>query len=106
MKIKYGNTARMLFSLDKLKPLDMRIIEKVIFTFGKGNKQLIKEYPGSVKYIDNYGFLVEFSQEDMRTFNQGDIIEYDVKCVYMTGDVVSSKIGELEIEEVVNTNVY
>ena len=85
---------------------DLNLVDKVLFTFGEGRKQIIKEYPREVRLYNGRSFLVNFSQEDTYRFKEGDSIEYDVKFVFKTGDVVSSEIGEVEIEEVVNKKTY
>ena len=107
MEIKFSNSGYMFFKVSDESILDMRIISKVLFTFGKGAKQLIKEYPGEVSYFERErGFLVPFSQEDMTRFRQGEDVEYDVKFLYKTGDSYSTDIGNFEVGEVVNKNIY
>ncbi len=107
MEIKFSNSGYMFFKVSDESILDMRIISKVLFTFGKGAKQLIKEYPGEVSYFERErGFLVPFTQEDMTRFRQGEDVEYDVKFLYKTGDSYSTDIGNFEVGEVVNKNIY
>ncbi|WP_290776473.1 hypothetical protein [Anaerofustis sp.] len=107
MEIKFSNSGYMFFKVSDESILDMSIISKVLFTFGKGAKQLIKEYPGEVSYFERErGFLVPFTQEDMTGFRQGEDVEYDVKFLYKTGDSYSTDIGNFEVGEVVNKNVY
>ncbi|MCO8193003.1 MULTISPECIES: hypothetical protein [Anaerofustis] len=107
MQIKYSNSGYLFFKVSEESILDLSIISKVLFSFGRGVKQLIKEYPGEVSYFEKErGFLVPFSQEDMTRFREGDDVEYDVKFIYKTGDSYSTDIGNLEIGEVVNKNTY
>lgn len=107
MQIKYSNSGYLFFKVSEKSILDLSIISKVLFSFGKGSRQLIKEYPGEVTYFEKErGFLVPFSQEDMTRFRQGEDVEYDVKFLYKTGDSYSTDIGNLEIGEVVNKNTY
>ena len=107
MQIKYSNSGYLFFKVSEESILDLSIISKVLFTFGKGAKQLIKEYPGEVSYFEKErGFLVPFSQEDMTRFREGDDVEYDVKFIYKTGDSYSTDIGDFEVGEVVNKNIY
>lgn len=107
MQIKYSNSGYLFFKVSEESILDMSIISKVLFTFGKGVKQLIKEYPGEVTYFEKErGFLVPFSQEDMTRFREGDDVEYDVKFIYKTGDSYSTSMGNFEVGEVVNKNTY
>lgn len=107
MEIKFSNSGYMFFKVSDESILDMSIISKVLFTFGKGAKQLIKEYPGEVSYFERErGFLVPFTQEDMTGFRQGEDVEYDVKFLYKTGDSYSTDIGNFEVGEVVNKNIY
>lgn len=107
MEIKFSNSGYMFFKVSDESILDMSIISKVLFTFGKGAKQLIKEYPGEVSYFERErGFLVPFTQENMTGFRQGEDVEYDVKFLYKTGDSYSTDIGNFEVGEVVNKNIY
>lgn len=107
MQIKYSNSGYLFFKVSEESILDLSIISKVLFTFGKGTRQLIKEYPGEVSYFEKErGFLVPFSQEDMTRFREGDDVEYDVKFIYKTGDSYSTDIGDFEVGEVVNKNIY
>ncbi len=107
MQIKYSNSGYLFFKVSEESILDLSIISKVLFTFGKGTRQLIKEYPGEVSYFEKErGFLVPFSQEDMTRFREGDDVEYDVKFIYKTGDSYSTDIGNFEVGEVVNKNIY
>lgn len=107
MQIKYSNSGYLFFKVSEESILDLSIISKVLFTFGKGTRQLIKEYPGEVSYFKKErGFLVPFSQEDMTRFREGDDVEYDVKFIYKTGDSYSTDIGDFEVGEVVNKNIY
>lgn len=107
MQIKYSNSGYLFFKVSEKSILDLSIISKVLFSFGKGSRQLIKEYPGEVTYFEKErGFLVPFTQEDMTRFREGDDVEYDVKFIYKTGDSYSTDIGNLEIGEVVNKNTY
>ena len=106
MSIKYGNTGYLVFTVSEESTFDLSLVDKVLFTFGKGSRQIIKEYPREVRLYNGRSFLVSFSQEDTYRFKEGDSIEYDVKFVLKTGDVVSSEIGEVEIEEVVNKKTY
>lgn len=107
MQIKYSNSGYLFFKVSEESILDLSIISKVLFTFGKGTRQIIKEYPGEVSYFEKErGFLVPFSQEDMTRFREGDDVEYDVKFLYKTGDSYSTDIGNFEVGEVVNKNIY
>lgn len=107
MQIKYSNSGYLFFKVSEESILDLSIISKVLFTFGKGTRQLIKEYPAEVSYFEKErGFLVPFSQEDMTRFREGDDVEYDVKFIYKTGDSYSTSMGNFEVGEVVNKNIY
>lgn len=107
MVIKFSNSGYLFFKVSIESILDMSIISKVLFTFGRGARQIVKEYPSEVSYFEKErGFLVPFTQEDMTRFREGDDVEYDVKFIYKTNDSYSTDIGSFEVGEVVNKNIY
>lgn len=118
---KYSNTLRLFFQVAEGSELDMNLIRKVLFTLRAGSRELIREYltenpsiadpSDDVTYIpedDNNpeGFLLHFTHGEMTHFREGSDVEFDVKFIYYTGDVVSSDIKSFDVDEVVNKYVY